>query len=1350
MAAMALFGPWSLSTMVNAQVATTYTFTQSVGSYVPINGGQLIASGTFGAGVTQVNIPTFTFDGVEYTRMWVSNNGFLTFGSAPASSANNPLSGTAGYAGAVSAFGSRLASATSGAPEVRSAVVGDEIVTQWRDVRRNITTSERINFQIRMNTVTGAIRIVYGALTGQDASTLHQPQVGLRGPNNNFTTNVNNRRLGSGTQNWPTSLPGTANNSVMRFSSASPAKAYVNGLTYTWAPPACNAIPDPGAIAGPGATCADEPFLLSVVEPSITVGISYQWQYSSTGPAGPWVDFGGDVHEVTASQVQATWYRCAVSCYGFGTGYSDVLAVAMSPVSECYCDADALSAGSERITRVVVGDIDHASSANVGYEDHTGVSTELMAGITYPFTVEFGWVDAPNGKIDDQVLIWIDLNGDGDFNDADELVHASAPGFGPHTGSIILPHVTEAITTRMRIRLHDTHDGSSYANTPNSDPCGSSTYGQVEDYTVTIVPKLLYTMTSGNFADNIWSRSPSIPPNGDVPDQHTSIVLRNGHEVTLSANGNARNMVLEGGASLAVDAGRTLALYGSQVMLDGTLTMGDNSRMALRGPELTTLVATGTKEFFDLEVNTPAGTMAQGALHVRGTLSLAAGGFDATDADVRLVSNATRTGRLGPVAAGATYVGDLTMQRYIPGGATNWRLLGSPVAGRTVADWNDDFFTAGFPGSDFPNFYSGGDLWPSVRWYDETHPGSGLNDGLVGVSSIGHSLEVGRGYAVWSGDALGGTNPFIVDVTGPPTIAHVPVALPLSYTNTGNPGADGWNLVSNPLPSAIDFQQLARGADVQNAYWIFNPATGSTASWADGFSTNGANGRIQSSQGFWMRTTGSNVAISVSESAKSASQSGGVFGGMQQPIAPMVRMTITRNEAGNTFRDEALVVFKGGSQGFRSDEGDARKLEFAHPQAPQLATVSADGTLLAINRFGPLTEAVSIPLHVSVGMDGSYSLTATDMTHLTGLSCLTLEDLQTGDIIPLQEGAIYSFTASARSNGSDPRFMIHASAPVQRTVEPATCFGLADGRVAVDAPGDVPQVALLDPQGSVLLVHNGGSVEFTGLPAGNYLLSVTSDAGCGDLVSPIVIAEPMPLELAFTMEPATCTGPVGRLEVEVLGGTAPYTMAWSNGHEGATLDAAAGSYDLLVTDAQGCSMQALAVAITGDLAPEPSFAVASDLVFTYDQVPFAYTGSPVDSWHWDFGDGHTGQDSAPVHVYAMPGTYMVTLTVQVGNCIAQATGTVVVQVSTGIRQLDDTDFRAWHDGYQLVVDHGFASGQVLYVEVLDATGKLYVQAQGNATPGRIHVPADGLASGVWFVRITHDGRQQTRRVPIIR
>jgi hypothetical protein len=53
--------------------------------------------------------------------------------------------------------------------------------------------------------------------------------------------------------------------------------------------------------------------------------------------------------------------------------------------------------------------------------------------------------------------------------------------------------------------------------------------------------------------------------------------------------------------------------------------------------------------------------------------------------------------------------------------------------------------------------------------------------------------------------------------------------------------------------------------------------------------------------------------------------------------------------------------------------------------------------------------------------------------------------------------------------------------------------------------------------------------------------------------------------------------------------------------------------------------------------------------------------APVDSWHWDFGDGETAIDQFAVsHVYPQPGIYGVTLTVSQGGCVGRATATICV------------------------------------------------------------------------------------------
>src|SRR5436190_6290327 len=274
----------------HGQVATSYGFGQAAGTYTEITGGTQVAAVT-SIGSIDLNtiddnvygpqtIPGFNFNGTVYTQLYISANGFITFGSAPTGTNYTPLSSAETYARCVAAFGADLVNAANGTGtrDIRIQTVGTEVVVQWRRFRRfnSPALSEVFNLQIRLNTSTGAIRTIYGPITqGPDASTVKQPEVGLRGPNNTFATNVNNRTVGTGTENWATSLPGTGNASKMRFTSSAPAKSWTAGLTYTWTP--CTT---PAATFTVQNDCGAQQFSVDVTTTSFGGGTSGVLTYS--------------------------------------------------------------------------------------------------------------------------------------------------------------------------------------------------------------------------------------------------------------------------------------------------------------------------------------------------------------------------------------------------------------------------------------------------------------------------------------------------------------------------------------------------------------------------------------------------------------------------------------------------------------------------------------------------------------------------------------------------------------------------------------------------------------------------------------------------------------------------------------------------------------------------------------------------------------------------------------------------------------------------------------------------------------------------------------------------------------
>jgi hypothetical protein len=267
---------------VMGQVATTYTFSQTAGTYTPITGGTVYLSGTFDDGVSAaITIPSFTYNGTAYTSVKINANGHIAFGTYSSIDNYSPLSSTTDASGGlVSGFGRDLNNAAAGTPEIRYELVGNEFVVQYQDVRRFNVASERISFQIRLNTVTNVIRVVYGGTITPGSNTTY-PQIGLKGPNNTFATNINNRTIASAAGSWINSNPGAANSSTMYFNSAQVGTVPAVGLTFTWTPATCFT---PSGLLSSAITATTATISWTAASPAPGNGYHYYVSTSATAP----------------------------------------------------------------------------------------------------------------------------------------------------------------------------------------------------------------------------------------------------------------------------------------------------------------------------------------------------------------------------------------------------------------------------------------------------------------------------------------------------------------------------------------------------------------------------------------------------------------------------------------------------------------------------------------------------------------------------------------------------------------------------------------------------------------------------------------------------------------------------------------------------------------------------------------------------------------------------------------------------------------------------------------------------------------------------------------------------------
>lgn len=140
-----------------------------------------------------------------------------------------------------------------------------------------------------------------------------------------------------------------------------------------------------------------------------------------------------------------------------------------------YCTSQGNSTADEKIGKVVFGSISNTSTGTTGYENYTALSTTASRGTAYTITITPFWTSTVYSE---GYSVWIDYNQNGLFTDAGEQVWTKATSTAAMaSGSFTIPSNATLGTTRMRVSMK-------YNGTPTA--CETFSYGQVEDYSVTI------------------------------------------------------------------------------------------------------------------------------------------------------------------------------------------------------------------------------------------------------------------------------------------------------------------------------------------------------------------------------------------------------------------------------------------------------------------------------------------------------------------------------------------------------------------------------------------------------------------------------------------------------------------------------------------------------------------------------------------------------------------------------------------------------------------------------------------------------------------------------------------------
>ncbi len=361
--------------------------------------------------------------------------------------------------------------------------------------------------------------------------------------------------------------------------------------------------------------------------------------------------------------------------------------------------------------------------------------------------------------------------------------------------------------------------------------------------------------------------------------------------------------------------------------------------------------------------------------------------------------------------------GTVNIQRFFKV-ANRWQYVSVPMDGTT-----SDFFTQNNGSYLNPNFYTYNEAWnnPTDPENSNYSNWSTFGPSWTSVQTVFGSpaaLTEGTGY-IWYNDA----NLTKTFTTNTPSNVHTGDLIK-NVTRTSNDGPtygnyyDGWNIVGNPFPSAIDWDGITKtnidatvymwDGDVGNyVYYNGTPIAGTGQT-----QLNSANARyINAMQTFFVhRTTVGASTFTLANTARTHSTVP-MFKNSES-TADFIKLKAVSGE----LSDETVVRFYDISQPNFDPDFDAYKMFAWNTAIPMIFSITnAPEFPLAINTLPLSAEGQSIPLGFKTAAAGYFNIEATEMNFAPETE-VYLIDTYTNTKIDLRMQNSYGFNFDGGEN----------------------------------------------------------------------------------------------------------------------------------------------------------------------------------------------------------------------------------------------------------------------------------------------------------------------------------------------
>jgi hypothetical protein len=436
---------------------------------------------------------------------------------------------------------------------------------------------------------------------------------------------------------------------------------------------------------------------------------------------------------------------------------------------------------------------------------------------------------------------------------------------------------------------------------------------------------------------------------------------------------------------------------------------------------------------------------------VSGKITIAESANLVSNGLLTLVSDASGTASIGTIPTTATVTGSINYERYIPAGRL-WRFIGWPISGNTIANsWQTTIHVTGpGAGGSLGGFNSNGFDWtaasaPSIYTYNELL-NADINSKWQGITHTNVNIGSTTGYRLFirgpreAGTSLLTSNnhqllPVVLKGTGPINSGDITINL---TSSNGGGSNNGWHLLANPYPSAIDWNNSAwvsERTDLNSTIYKYNPAQNKYGAWnsiAGG--VNGGSNEIASGQAFFVKTN-VNTTLTFRESYKIDNSNSGLFG-KTGAIGLINNLKISIGETTKIY-DETVVCLSAYAKKAVDHEFDAIKPDVTNASISTYTNI--DPTKLMINIL-PNSIPDTVKLHTPLAnANYNYLLRFTGKeTFSDSIRIILFDHYSQNQFVIDSASSVYAFSTvlnNAASSMADRFSLIIGNVPQQLPVK---------------------------------------------------------------------------------------------------------------------------------------------------------------------------------------------------------------------------------------------------------------------------------------------------------------------------